>query len=149
MAGQEVVVSTLGVRRITRNTVLSDGTRNILNSMREYKVRRFICETSVGVGDSRGQMGWIFDHLILTTFLKAVFADKEVQEQYIKSSDTDWIILRPAMLTNGPRTGVYQCWSGAKPAKAKMKISRADVADFAVTNFSEANYLRQAISLSY
>jgi hypothetical protein len=32
--------------------------------------------------------------------------DKEGMAELIRASDTDWIIVRPAILTGGPRTGV-------------------------------------------
>ncbi len=103
--GQDAVLSALGVRKLRKNTVLSDGTRNIIRAMEQHGVKRFVCESSLGVGDSRGQLGWVFNLFIVPLFLRNIFRDKEVQEQYIKRSKLDWIIVRPAVLTSGPRTG--------------------------------------------
>ena len=106
MAAQEAVLSVLGVKKFGKNSIISDGTRNILNAMNRHGVRRFICMTSLGVGESHDQMPWFFKYLILPLLLRHIFADKEIQERLIRESGLDWIIARPSMLTNGPRTGV-------------------------------------------
>jgi hypothetical protein len=53
------------------------------------------------------------------------------------------------MLTNGPRIGTYKIWLGEKPAGVKLKISRADVADFMLKQVADGTYLRQYPQLSY
>jgi len=40
--------------------------------------------------------------------LRKEFAAHEIQEIYIKESPLDWIIVRPAALTDGEHTGSYQ-----------------------------------------
>jgi putative NADH-flavin reductase len=147
--GQEAVLSALGVRVLKKNTVLSDGTKNIIRAMEQHGVRRFVCESSLGVGDSKGQLGWLFNSVIIPLFLRNVFRDKEVQEQSITQSGLDWIIVRPAALTNGPRTGVYRSGFGPTDRTIKARIARADVADFMVKQLTDNTYLRQTPGLSY
>jgi putative NADH-flavin reductase len=125
--GQDAVLSALGVRKLRKNTVLSAGTKNLLRAMGRHGVKRFVCESSLGVGDSRGQLGWVFNLFIIPLFLRNVFRDKEVQEQYVKQSKLDWIIVRPAALTSGPRTGVYRSGFGTTDRAIRGKIARADV----------------------
>jgi putative NADH-flavin reductase len=145
----DAVISVLGVRKLGKNTILSDGTRNIIAAMQARGVRRFICETSLGVGDSLGQMSWIFEKIIMRTFLKNPFADKEIQERYITQSQLDWTIIRPAMLTNGPKTGVYKTWVGQPKEPIRRKISRADVADFILKQVNSSEFTNRAVGLSY
>jgi putative NADH-flavin reductase len=147
--GQEAVLSALGVRKLGKNTTLSDGTKNILRAMGQHGVRRFVCESSLGVGDSKGQLGWAYNLLIIPLFLRHVFRDKEVQEQSIKQSDLDWIIVRPAALTNGPRTGAYRSGFGPTGRAIRGKVSRADVADFMLRQLTDDTYLRKTPGLSY
>jgi putative NADH-flavin reductase len=149
IVGADVVLSALGVRKLGKNTILSDGTRNIIAAMQTRGVRRLICETSLGVGDSRGQMSWLFEKIILPTLLKNPFADKEIQERYITQSPLDWIIVRPAMLTNGPKTGVYKACVGKPNEPIRRKISRADVADFMLKQLSGTEFIKRAVGLSY
>jgi putative NADH-flavin reductase len=147
--GQDAVLSALGVRKLRKNTILSDGTKNIIRAMEHHGVRRFLCESSLGVGDSKGQLGWFINLFIIPLFLRNVFRDKEVQEQDVKQSNLDWMIVRPAMLTNGPRTGAYR--SGFSPTDRTItgKISRADVADFMLKHLTDNTYQRQTPGLSY
>jgi putative NADH-flavin reductase len=147
--GQDAVLSALGVRKLSKNTILSDGTKNIIQAMERHGVKRFICESSLGVGDSRGQLGWVFNVFIIPLFLRNVFRDKEAQEQYIQQSSLEWVIVRPAALTNGPRTGAYR--SGFSPTDRTItaKISRADVADFMLKQLTDDSYLRKTPGLSY
>lgn len=149
VAGKDAVLSALGVRKLGKNTILSEGTKNILVAMQKHGVRRFICETSLGVGDSKGELGFLFTWVFLPLFLKNAFADKEIQEQYIRDLGTDWVIVRPTYLTNGPRRGVYQVWTGSRPAGTKGRISRADVADFMLKQVTDDGYLRKTPGLSY
>src|SRR5207248_3353841 len=58
--GQEAVLSALGVRKLRKNTILSDGTKNLIRAMERHGVKRLVCESSLGVGDSQGQLGWVY-----------------------------------------------------------------------------------------
>ena len=133
----------------SRKTNLSDGTRNIVRAMEELGVRRFVCESSLGVGDSRGQLGFLYNFILIPLLLRTTFADKEVQEKVIRESKLQWVIVRPAALTNGPRTGVYRTWTGLPNAPIRRRISRADTADFMLKQLTEDTYLSKTPAVSY
>ena len=147
--GQDAVLSALGVRQLGKNTILSDGTRNVIRAMQENGVRRLVVESSLGVGDSAGQLGPMHNLFILPVFLKNIFRDKEVQESLVRASGLDWIIVRPAILTNGPRTGRYKAGFAPSERSIKAKISRADTAEFMLKQLADDKYLRQTPGLSY
>src|SRR3989442_9556402 len=149
MKGQDAVLSALGVRALTKNTLLSEGTKNIIRAMEKLGVKRFICESSLGIGDSKGQLGFLYNYILIPLFLRNVFADKEIQERYIRQSKLDWVIARPAMLTNGPRTGAYRSGFNVTDKSIKGKISRADVADFMLKQLRDEQFVHKAPSLSY
>jgi putative NADH-flavin reductase len=149
VGGQQVVLSALGARTHGRTTVLSEGTKNVLRAMEQQGVRRFVCESSLGVGDSRGQLGPLFDWIVLPLWLRHVYRDKEVQERDIKQSNLDWVIVRPALLTNGLRTGIYQVGLTFNRSAIVPRISRADVADFMLKQLTDDTYVRQAPGLWY
>jgi putative NADH-flavin reductase len=149
MAAQDAVLSALGIKKVMKNTILSDGTRNILGVMNSHGVRRFICETSLGVGDSKNDPGQTFAWKVTSVLLKNIFADKEIQEHYIKESNLDWTIVRPARLDNGPLTGDYQVWTGRKPGGITNLISRADVAHFMLKQLITDTYLHKTPGISY
>jgi putative NADH-flavin reductase len=147
--GHDAVLSALGTRKLGKTSVLSSGTRHIVRAMEAALVRRFVCESSLGVGDSSGQMGALYTYLVIPLFLRNIYADKEVQERIVRESSLDWIVVRPAVLTNGPRTGLYRAGFDSSDRSIAGKISRADVADFMLKQVSDDTYLRQTPGLSY
>jgi len=145
----EVGIPLLAIVLLTRRTtILSDGTRNILAAMDRHGVKRFICESSLGVGDSKWRMGVIHNVIAMPLFLRNVFADKEVQEQLIAQSDLDWVIVRPAALTNGAQRNVYRV-GDVGSRLVPSRISRSDVAAFMLMQLTGGAYLRQTPGLAY
>ena len=132
-----------------RTTTLSEGTRNILRAMEKVGVKRFVCESSLGIGDSKGQLGLLYNYVLVPILLRNIFADKEAQEKLIKESKLDWVIVRPAVLTNGPRTRVYRSGFDVADKFIQAKISRADVADFMLGQLTDDVYLSKTPGVSY
>jgi len=135
IAGQDVVMCTLGIDKNKPNTLLSDASRMILKAMEEGGVKRFICMSSAGVQGSDG--GFWFGKIIMPLFLKHVFADKKRQIEVIKQSKADWVIIRPVGLTDSPKTGRYKINEGLPTSKS---IPRADVADFMLKLMTDKKY---------
>lgn len=149
MQGQEAVLSALGAPAMRKDAVRSEGTRNLIRAMTTVGVRRLICLTTLGMGDSRAALPFSYKYLIVPLFLRSAFADSEVQEECIRQSPLEWTIARPATLTDGERTGAYRHGFPATEKGLKIKIARADVADFMLRQLSSTTYLRKAVSLSY
>jgi putative NADH-flavin reductase len=150
LPGQEAVISALGLtlaqsRKPT--TIYSIGTKNLVEAMRRSQVRRLIAITGIGSGDSRGHGGFFYDKIILPFLLKEGYDDKTRQEEVIKASQLDWIIVRPGQLSNKPATGNYRIMlDGNYRVKG---IARADVADFVLKQLTSNQYLRKTPSISY
>ena len=143
MPGHDAVVSALGSKLSRRpTTLLSDGTRNVLAAMAAGGVRRLVCITGIGAGDSRGHGGFLYDRLILPLLLREVYADKNRQEEVVRQSAADWVLIRPAQLTDGPAAGRYRAHTDLTGVRART-ISRADVADFVVRQLTSDEYLRR------
>lgn len=117
--------------------------------MEKTGVKRLICQSSDGVGDSRERLPFIYKYLLVPFLLRRVFADHELQENHIKKSRLDWTIARPTALTNGDHTGAYQQGYNGDNKKVANKISRADTADFMLKQLADNDYLHQTPSLSY
>ncbi len=149
MAGQEAVCLTIGVGVTVKPvTVFSRGTQNVLAAMAEHGVRRLLCITGIGAGDSQGHGGFLYDRIFQPLLLKTMYADKDRQEALIRASDTDWTIVRPGFLTNGPLTGHYRVVTDLAGITAG-RISRADVAHFMLGELSANSYLGQTPLLTY
>ena len=120
--------------------VEAQGTQRILEAMQTHGVRRLIAVTSLGVGDSREQVGAEFQRA-MDTVLQPIIAAKTEQERLIRASGLDWTIVRPGGLGDGPRTG--DCRSGTDPSLMAGLVSRADVAEFVLRQLTDASYLHQ------
>jgi putative NADH-flavin reductase len=145
LADVDVVILTLGVGvgdlfRPVR--LFSDATRALIPAMKAKGVKRLICVTGFGAGDSRARISSL-QRIPFEIFLGRAYADKGVQESLIKESGLDWTIARPGILTGGPRTGRYKVLSKASDWRNGV-ISRSDVADFLVRQIEDQTYLRQA-----
>ena len=131
-----------------RTTIVSEGTRNIVRAMEHAGVRRFVCGSALGVGDSKGKMGVVVKLLFIPLFLRNIFADKEAQEQIIERSSLDWVIVRPATLTNGPPRNAYRVGSDVGSRFLPPRISRSDVAGFMLDQITGATYVRKSPGLA-
>jgi len=149
LKGQDAVLSAVGVNDRKPNTVLSDGVRNLLTAMKRQKVKRLIFVSSLGVGDSKGQLGPMYNLVLLPALLKNIFADKETAEQAIRESDTEWTIARPGALNNKLLTGKYRAGPEAVKKRWFPRIARADVADFMLDTLEHNRFIREAPGIFY
>lgn len=147
MKDQDVVLCALGAG--SKGKLRAEGTRNIIRAMENSGIKRFICQTSLGVGDSQGNLNFFWKYIMFGMLLKKAYNDHEIQESHIIQSQLDWIIVRPAAFTNGMRTGKYKHGFSANDKSITLKISRADVADFMLKQLTDNTYLRKTPGLSY
>ena len=112
-------------------------------------MRRLICQSSLGVGDSRANLGFLTKYVIVPVFLRHAFADHERQEAVVKESALDWTIVRPPHLKDGPHTGTYRHGFPTTDTGIQGKISRADVADFMLKQLTADTYLHRTPGVSY
>jgi putative NADH-flavin reductase len=147
--GQDAVVCVLGSGKKLRGTVRSRGTQQIVRGMEATGVRRLICQSTLGAGDSWGSLNFYWKYIMFGLILRNVFADHEKQEDYVRQSQLDWTIVRPGAFLDGERTGRYRHGFPGTDRSSQLKISRADIADFIVKQLADNTYLHQAPSLSY
>jgi putative NADH-flavin reductase len=145
--GQEAVLCSLGAGR--KGTVRSEGTRNIINAMEKVGVQRFVCQSTLGVGDSRANLNVFWKYIMFGFLLRPAYADHVSQENYVRQSRLDWTIVRPAAFTDGKHTGQYRHGFPGTDKTIKLKISRADVADFMLKQLIDDTYLHKTPGLSY
>jgi putative NADH-flavin reductase len=161
VAGNEAVICVLGSRTPSNplhprrpgdpNGVTSAGSQNIVAAMKEHGLRRLVCQTAWGVGESRqnpGIAGAFFMNVLVPPLLRDEYADKEAQEKLVAESDLDWIIVRPMILTNGPWTNDYRADVDLKPGR-RPYISRADVADFLLKQLTDDTFVRKTPAVGY
>ena len=147
--GQDAVLCTLGSGPMDKSNLRASGTKNIILAMERTGVKRFICQSSDGVGSTRDTLPFLYKYFIVPLILRRVFADHEIQENYIRKSRLDWIIARPTALNDGEYTGSYQHGYAPGDKPVTSKISRADTADFMLKQLADNHYLHRAPSISY
>ncbi|WP_119070108.1 NAD(P)-dependent oxidoreductase [Rubrobacter indicoceani] len=160
VAGRGAVISSLGggpsnplhPRRPGRTGGPSSvGTRHIVTAMEKHGVRRFACQSAWGAGESKAALdapGWAFMKILVPPFLRDEYADKDLQEEIIRESRLDWVIVRPMLLTNGPWTGDYRVGEGLRPGRRPW-ISRADVAEFLLRQLDDDAFVRRTPAIGY
>ena len=86
----------------------SQGTKNIIQALEKAGVKRFICQSTLGAGDSWSNLNFYWKYIMFGFILRKVFADHQIQEQYVQHSNLDWTIIRPGAFIDGTRTGKYR-----------------------------------------
>ena len=144
LAGCDAVISALGTppSPFREVTLLSAASRALVAAMSRRGVKRLVCITGIGAGDSRGHGGFAFDRIILPLLLHKVYADKDRQEAIIAQSDLDWVLVRPAILNDKPRRGNIRALMNLDGFHGGG-IARSDVAAFVVDQLASDAFVRK------
>lgn len=148
VAGQDAVVCWLTPVTRKPTTHLWEGTANLIRAMEKHGVQRLICISACGTGDSRGHCGFFYDNIIQPLFLKHVYADRDRQEELVRGTQLDWVIVRPARLTNRRPRGQYMVLTDLRNFKAS-RIALLDAVEFALKQLSNNFYLFQTPLVTY
>ena len=152
LEGIDTVIQALGIAAgpemiLGSVRLFSKSTSMLVPAMEDAGVRRLICVTGFGAGDSRASIGCI-QRIPFRILLERAYDDKDVQEALIRESPLDWVIVRPGVLTNGNRTGRYKVLVDPKSWRNGF-ISRADVADFLIRQIDYDTYLGKTPVIVY
>lgn len=154
LQGHDVVISAIGVTGGSlfndKPTLLySTGSANLLAAMEQHGVKRFFCISASAVEVSP-EASWFIRKVtkhVIQKLLKKMYDDIRRMEQIVKASNTNWTIMRPPQLTNGPLTGKYRTATGHY-LKNCFKISRADLANAIIFNLYNKNFNRAILEVS-
>jgi uncharacterized protein YbjT (DUF2867 family) len=156
LSGQDAAVVSLGVndnplkvrllrRSRTPTNVCSEGTRAIIQAMHRVGVRRLVVVSAYGVGETREKLPWPF-RTVYRLLLKEQISDKERQEQLVRNSGLDWIIVQPVGLTNGrPHGEVLASTTGEVHHNT---VPRDDVGRFLASVVGGDQFLFRTVALS-
>jgi len=149
VAGQAAVLSVLGHTRSSSKDVQTKGMENIVSAMKKHRVRRLVSLTGAGVRDARDRPK-LFDKAIgslLKLLQRDLLEDAERHAGIIEKSGLDWVIVRAPALTGDERKGEYRV--GYVGKNSGFRISRADVADFMLSQLTDDEYIGQMPMVSY
>jgi uncharacterized protein YbjT (DUF2867 family) len=137
----------LGARRSTPPNICEVGTANVIAAMKATSVKRLLCVTAYGVGETRERLTTAFRVWFLVLRLGEQLADKERQEHVVRASGLDWTLVQPVGLTDGAYTGRWL--ASATGDRRKRSISRVDLAAFIVDTLTAgARHLHEAVVVS-
>ncbi len=150
LEGCDAVISSLGtgMSPFREVTVLSTATNALIAAMTWGRIRRLVCITGVGAGDSRGHGGIIYDRLIFPLLLRKVYEDKDRQEDAIRASSLEWVIVRPQALNDEPARGHIKAVTDLAGIHGG-KIARSDVASFVVDQLTIDTWLHRIPLISW
>ena len=145
----DAAICILGSGKKLSGNVRSQGTKNVIQALEKAGIKRFICQSTLGAGDSWSNLNFYWKYIMFGFILRKVFADHQIQEKHVRHSNLDWTIIRPAAFIEGNRTGKYRHGFSSSDRTPSLTISRPDVADFILKQLTDNRYLGKAASLSY
>jgi len=150
LTSSDAAISGVGPRGRKDGPVASTTTRGILRALEATGVRRLVAVSAMPVGPVPEGEGLLNRRILLPlvgTVLRDLYADLAVMEDEIARSDTDWTVVRPPKLTNGPMTGTYRTVVGANVPRGH-RISRADVAHAMLAALRDPTTVGRAVGVA-
>ena len=146
--GQDAVISVLGVGNSLKSSgLIARSVPAIVRAMESQGVRRLIFTSAYGVGTTRRDVP-LLPRILMRLLFRDLYSDKEAGEDELRRSNLDWTLVYPVTLTDGPRSGRYRV--GERLAlRGFPTVSRAEVADFLLTQIEDRTYLRKGVLISY
>ena len=148
--GTDIVVSLFGHVKGSPEWLQTNGTKNIVAAMKTHNVGRIISLSGGGLPFPEKDKPKLADYVIRTIMKVAVpkvLNDAVAHHEVLVASGLKWVIVRGPRLTNDARKGQYRVgWVGVN---ASTKISRADLADFILTQVEDETFDRQMPFVSW
>ncbi len=148
VAGCDAVLSVLGQTKGSPKDLQTTATRHIVAAMKTHGVTRVISLTGAGVRDPNDAPKFIdrVFGLLLATVARSVIRDADAHAEVLRQSGLEWTLVRGPRLTEGPRTGSYKV--GYVGKDSGTQASRADVADFMLSQLDDDTWVRKAPMVS-
>jgi putative NADH-flavin reductase len=143
VAGQDAVIYAIGAGNVRKTTLFSVSTDILVKAMTRHGVRRLVAITGVGAGDTKGHGGFLYDRVLYPLFTRGIYEDKDRQEELIRASALDWVIVRPAPF-RGKRSADDLDVAVNLQGVTLRRITQSEVAAFVVDQLETNRYLKQS-----
>ncbi|MFN8255538.1 MAG: NAD(P)H-binding protein [Bacteroidales bacterium] len=127
--------------------IMSVSMKNTIQLMNENQVKRIVLMTALGVADSENEVPWLFRFLVKISNIKYAYIDHAKQEKMLESSNLDWTILRPGMLTDKNELIPIMHRIG-KEGKLKSQVSRNAMAHLILDCIEKGLFIKQKPGIS-
>ncbi|WP_426479313.1 NAD(P)-dependent oxidoreductase [Chryseobacterium sp. CBSDS_008] len=146
--GSDAVLITVGTKNKKGVTLFSDIAKTLIQVSFELNFTSpVLVITGFGAGESKKYVSF-FMKTVISLFLKEQYSDKTNMEEIITKSAVKWEIIRPGMLTNGSPTSTFRAITGLQKGMKVNKISRADVAQFLISEAENPTRINQYVALT-
>ncbi|WET49951.1 NAD(P)H-binding protein [Chryseobacterium indologenes] len=137
--GCDVVISTLGQPKAEKS-IFSDATKNIIQAMNHYRIKRYIVTTGLSVNTSADQKNvrvkmateWMYQNYSETTL------DKQKEYQLLLESSLDWTLVRLPLI--GLTDRCFTTEISLIDCKGE-NISATDLAEFLTSQIEDSHYI--------
>ena len=150
LENKDVIISAIGVKGTGPTTLYSLGNSHLLDAMKRKGSRRifFISASALDISPVLPFYVRLLAKYVVQKILRNMYADLREMERLVKTSETDWTIMRPPRLTDRPATGHYR-FAIDQFLKNCLNISRADLAHFMVHNVTNEATYKTTIEIGY
>jgi uncharacterized protein YbjT (DUF2867 family) len=113
--------------------------------MRRHGVTRLVVQTSFGVGPTRDRLPMLY-RMVFALLLRPQIQDTERQEQVVRSSGLDWVLVQPVNLTDDTDTSA--AFASHEGEFRSMKVGRRQVGEFLAEVASNGGHSGATVALS-
>ncbi|ASO18867.1 putative NADH-flavin reductase [Actinoalloteichus hoggarensis] len=146
--GVDAVIMCVGPVKGEEPTILAEAAASLIESMAAAEVRRLVMVTASGwIVDGDDPLSRYLAKPILARALRSENTAFEAAERAVASSTLAWTIVRPPMLTDGPRRGAYRSRRDGN-VRWRYSIRRADLAVALLDVLDDETAVRRRISVA-
>lgn len=148
IAGCDAVAFAVGGGKGGVPRIHDEGMAAVVYGMALQGVRKLAAVSAAGTFARTDPRVSIKMRAAIATSMRHVYDDLEAMERRIMASDLDWTIVKPVGLSDGPFTGAYRISPDGSLLPKTSRISRADVAAFALKALETSRYDRKSIVIA-
>lgn len=127
---------------------MTDCITNVIAAMKRYGVRKLVVMAALGVGDSFPSLTFPLRWLFRRSNMAASFEDHDAVDRIVKESGMDFVLVRPARLTDEDAKAVKEYGNQGKGIGLMSAISRKSVAVFLVASLEKSTWDRKTPVIS-
>ncbi|NUU76798.1 NAD(P)-dependent oxidoreductase [Paenibacillus xylanilyticus] len=142
----DAVYSVLGAKSMfKRDMILIDALKNIIQAMEKSDAGKLIHVSFIGAHREAGKLGFLYKYVI-PNIMTNLLRDHRDKDALVTQSKLNWILVQPPVLTMGDYNGkyVHEAEIHQDPSR-KLKLSRANLADFLLKQGNDSTYDRKAV----
>lgn len=155
----KAVVVTLNARRLsdspfaspspdTPKRLMVDSVANTIASMKKHGITKIVIMSSSGTGSSFASLNFLMKIVFTMTNMRYQMEDHNAVDEETRESGVDFVLVRPAMLTEAAEAGVKVHGDDGQGGGFMPKISRASVASFIVNAVQGSEFIGRSPVIS-